>query len=138
MKRFTFGALLVASISLSILYDAANAQKEKDKKAHTIKEIMKIAHSDKMALLKSINTELKGEKWEEVTKHSKELVGLAEEMAEAKPKKGEADSWKKVTAEYKENALKLGEAADKKKGEDAKSSLMALQTSCKGCHSLHK
>jgi cytochrome c556 len=142
MKRFAFVAVLLSVFSLAFLGGSANAQKEKEKeksKAHSIKEIMKLAHTDKAALIKTIAADLKGEvKWDDVGKKTKELVGLSDELAMAKPKKGDEESWKKVTGEYTEGAKKLNEAAEKKDADAAKKSLSTLQGSCKGCHALHK
>jgi hypothetical protein len=142
MKRLAFASALLAVFCTSFLSNSVNAQKEKDKekgKAHTIKEIMKLAHFGETPILKGIATDLKGDvKWDEVTKKTKELVELSGELAMAKPPKGSDESWKKVTADYQEGAKKLNEAAEKKELEPAKKVLTTLQTSCRGCHTQHK
>lgn len=141
MKRLAFAATVLAMFSLAFVGNTANAQKEKEKsKGHTIKEIMKLAHTDKAALIKTIDTDLKGAKvkWEDVHKKTTELVGLSDELAMAKPKKGDEESWKKVTGEYTDGAKKLDMAVEKKELAAAKMALATLRTSCKGCHALHK
>ena len=142
MKRLAFAAALLAVFCTSFLGNSVNAQKEKDKekgKAHTIKEIMKLAHTDKAALIKTIAADLKGDvKWDEVGKKTKELVGLSDELSTSKPPKGSEESWKKVSGDYNDGAKKLNEAAEKKELEAAKTALGTLQTSCRGCHTQHK
>lgn len=142
MKRLAFAAALLAVFCTSFLSNSVNAQKEKDKekaKGHSIKEIMKLAHTDKAALIKTIAADLKGEvKWDEVAKKTKELVGLSDELSTSKPPKGSDESWKKVSGDYNDGAKKLNEAAEKKELEAAKTALGTLQTSCRGCHTQHK
>lgn len=142
MKRLVFAAAILAVFSCSFLGNPANAQKEKEKeksKAHTIKEIMKLAHTDKAALIKTIAADLKDEvKWDDVAKKTKELVGLSDELSTSKPPKGSEESWKKVSGDYNDGAKKLNEAAEKKELEAAKTALGTLQTSCRGCHTQHK
>jgi cytochrome c556 len=142
MKRLAFASALLAVFCTSFLGNSVNAQKEKEKekgKAHTIKEIMKLAHTDKAALIKTIAADLKGDvKWDEVGKKTKELVGLSDELSTSKPPKGSEESWKKVSGDYNDGAKKLNEAAEKKELEAAKTALGTLQTSCRGCHTQHK
>jgi cytochrome c556 len=107
-------------------------------KAPSIEEIMTTAHDEENGLLELIDKGLKGEKWADVTKKTKELVPLAEALGKNKPPKGPAASWKKLSDEYVAQAKSLDAAAAKKDKATATKALETLQKSCLTCHKAHK
>lgn len=109
-----------------------------NKKAPTIKEIMKLGHAGADSFLAKAGTAVKGGKWEDAAKAAKALDDNAALLEKATPGKGDAASWATLTKKYHGNTTALVAAVDKKDAAAAKTSLGALQGSCKECHSVHK
>ena len=76
--------------------------------------------------------------WDAVQSKAKDLVLLAGDLGKNEPKKGDAESWKKLTKSYETNAKKLLDAAEKKDAAPASKALTALSGSCGACHKAHK
>ena len=54
------------------------------------------------------------------------------------PEKGDAASWKKLTASYKTMMLAIAEGVEKKDAKATNDALAKMQKSCKACHDEHK
>jgi hypothetical protein len=122
-------AMLVGFIGASVAEDGPS-----------IKEIMNKAHKGGDSIKGQLDKEMKSDKpdWDHVTKLSKELVSLGEALGKAKPSKGEASSWDKLTKDYNDNAKALLAAAEKKDKGDAAAATKKLGTMCNACHKAHK
>ncbi|MBY0522376.1 MAG: cytochrome c [Gemmataceae bacterium] len=133
-SRFVVGLALLATLAFAL---PSSAEDDKDP---SIKEIMTKAHKGGDAILGKIGKDLAAKEpdWADVTKLSKELVGLGASLAKNKPTKGEQESWDKLTKSYNESAKALLAAAEKKETKDAKEAHKKLSGSCKGCHDAHK
>jgi hypothetical protein len=97
---------------------------EDDKPKHTIKDVMKVAHKEK--LLDKIATG-KGSKEE-----AKQLLELYQALGANKPPKGTAEGWKAKTIAIVEAAQ---EVVDDKAGAGAK---LKKAVNCAQCHKEHK
>jgi cytochrome c556 len=135
LVRVTFAVLFAAGALVVVGGGATTAQ---DKKAPTIKEIMKAGHAGADAFLGKTGAAVKGGKWEDAAKAAKALDDNAALLEKATPKKGEAASWAELTKKYHGNTTALVEAVGKKDADAAKTSIGALQSSCKECHTAHK
>ena len=120
-------AIALASLLIAIQPSGMAQDKkdeEKTKPKHTIKEVMKKAHKDKL-----LNKVLDGSATD---KQKIELMDLYVSMAEGKPPKGDKESWVKlahgsVFAAAKVVAGREGAVAELKKA-----------TNCGACHKAHK
>ena len=111
--------VLVVGFSYSLAEDA-----ETKKPKHTIKNVMKMAHKD--GLLKKVSGG-------DASQDEKiELLDLYISLVDNKPKKGEADSWSKLSG-----AAALAAAKVVTGREDGVAELKKA-TNCKACHSVHK
>ncbi len=135
LARVMFAALFAAAAFVVVGGGASTAQ---DKKAPTIKEIMKAGHAGAASFLGKAGAAVKGGKWKDAVAPAKALDDNAALLEKATPKKGGADSWADLTKKYHSDTTALVEAIAKEDAAGAKSSLGALQSSCKGCHTPHK
>jgi hypothetical protein len=122
MKRLLFGtgALVLAfAVTLSMSRAA-----QEDKPKHTIKEVMKTAHKEKLVNKVADGKASAAEK--------AQLVELYTALAKNKPPKGEAASWKEKT----DALIKAATAA--KEGKDGAGEQLKKASNCKGCHEVHK
>ena len=102
----------------------------------SISDIMKKSFGGKMSLKAKITTGVKGEAWDDVKKAAAEFKAHGDALAACKCPKGDGDSWKKLTAKFKDASAGVAEAAGKK---DAKALTAALgKVNCKECHDAHK
>lgn len=113
---------LVLACYLALPAFAADDEDAKPK--HTIKEVMKKAM--KGPLLKKVVT---GDASEEEVK---ELHAMLVSLSKSKPKKGESDSWKKLT----DVLVKAGKAVVD--GDEKAGVALKKAADCKGCHESHK
>jgi len=115
------------SISLALLVVAAvsiSSTSAEDAKGPSIKKIMKKCM--KGGLCKKVA------KGQASDAEKKELIASFTALGNAKPPKGDADSWKAKTS-----AL-LAAAKDVVAGKDGASAALGKAVNCKGCHSVHK
>jgi hypothetical protein len=105
--------------------------------AMTAKEIMGKINKGPNAPIIALKRELQRDnpQWGEIQGQSKDYAGLVTELNQAKPPKGDAASWAKLTKEYAEAAKSLNDAAQKK---DKRASLAAHGTLTKACTTCHK
>ena len=130
VRLAVFAAAVVAVVGTTV---GLNAQ---DKKTYTIKQIMK-EHGKKGAVA-ALKTEVAEGKWDDAKKDAAKLKEVGEALGTLKAEKGDADSWKKLAAKYKENTAAVAEAVDKKDEKAATAALGKIGGSCKECHSVHK
>src|SRR5262249_7458075 len=109
-RLFVLGALVLA-----VAFSTALAQKKDE--TPDIETIMEQAHG-KRRLRAHVLAAAKGEKWTDAKKASDEWAKLAEALSKNKPPQGEADSWKKETANYSKVLKTLSTAVKDKKAED--------------------
>ena len=131
VRAAVFAAAVAALVGTTV---GANAQ---DKKTYSIKEIMKKGHGAK-GLLKGLGTEVKEGKWDDAKTDAALLKEFGEALGTITPEKGEPESWKKLTAKYKENTAAVADAVDKKDAKAAEGALKKIGGSCKECHTPHK
>jgi len=103
-----------------------------------ISTIMKKGHQGKTSYLNKIKDGVKAEKWDDIAKITKELKQFGEDLGKNKPEKGEADSWKKLSGEYKKNTAAVAAGVEKKDAKAVNEALGAIGKSCAACHNPHK
>ncbi|MFK8114154.1 MAG: hypothetical protein AB8B91_18275 [Rubripirellula sp.] len=118
-------ALMTSTLALACFVAVPTLADEDDAKPkHTIKEVMKKAL--KGPLLKKVAS---GEASDE---EKKELHAMMVSLSKNTPKKGEADSWKKLTSAL----VKASTAAVE--GDAKAGGALKKAANCKACHSGHK
>ena len=113
----------MAAVVLAGAFAASNAD-DKDKPKHSIKDVMKKALKGPLAKKVADGKASADEK--------KQLHEMFVSMSKQKPKKGDADSWKKLTT-----AL-VKAAKDALDGKDGAGAALNKAKNCKACHSKHK
>jgi len=107
-----------------------------DDKVPTISEIMKVGHAGGKSLITKIKTSVKGAKWDDAKAPADALKVFGEALGKSKPEKGDAASWKKLSAKYLESTAAVAAGVEKK---DAKAVTTALgKINCAECHKVHK
>jgi cytochrome c556 len=129
-------ATCVAVGGLALVLTAAAAADDKEKK-YTISQIMKKGHGAK-GLLKGIDAHVKGGMWDEAKTDATLLKAFGEGLGKNSPERGDAESWKKLTGDYKENTKAVYDAAEKKEAKGVTDGLKKIRGSCKTCHDSHK
>ncbi|OYP39119.1 hypothetical protein [Rhodopirellula sp. MGV] len=124
MVRKSISLALMGAFAVITVCSPVLAADEDDKPKYTIKEVMKEAF--KGPLVKKVASGDASE--EEISKLHEMLVALAK----CEPKKGEAESWKKLTGDL----VKAVEAV--KEGKDDATAMLKKASNCKACHSKHK
>ena len=117
---------IALSLGLAALFLTASfaGAEDKEKAKYTTKEVMKLAHKEKL-----LNKVLDGKGSAE---DKAKILELYEAMAKNKPTKGEADNWKKL------NDAIIAAAKDVVDGKDGASDALKKATKCGDCHSAHK
>lgn len=136
LVRVTFAVLFAAAAF--VVVGTGGVSTAQDKKAPTIKEIMKAGHAGADAFLGQVVAGVKGGKWEDAAKAAKALDDNAALLEKATPRKGDAASWATLGKKYHGNTSALLAAVAKKDAAAAKETVGTLQSSCKECHSVHK
>jgi cytochrome c556 len=129
---------LAGALALAIVAAGTTAGADDKDKPPSIKEIMTKAHKGGDAILSRAKAAAKKSDFDELSKHAATLVKLGSDLSRAKPKKGEAESWKELTADYVKKAKALQKAAKDKDETAATESLQELGSSCSKCHKAHK
>jgi cytochrome c556 len=135
MNRF-LGLAVALGLVLSVAVVAAE-DKGKEDDVPTIKAVMKAAHGKK-GLLSKTQADVKKKDFDALATDSKDLVKLADALTKNMPKKGEKESWEKLSGDYLKAAKELSTAAEKKDLDVAVASLTTLSKSCGVCHKAHK
>jgi flagellin-like hook-associated protein FlgL len=87
-----------------------------------------------------IEPAVKAEKWDEVQKHTGDILKYANDLGKNKPPKGSPESWKKLSEQYATQAKAVDDAAKKKDAAALKTALDAFtdKKTCGDCHSAHQ
>ena len=117
-------ALMASSLVLAAFVCAPSFAADDDKPKYTIKDAMKKAFKGPLVKKVAGGNASDDEK--------KELLAIVESMAMQKPKKGDEESWKKLTS-----ALIKGAKAAVDGDADAPK-MLKTAANCKACHSKHK
>jgi hypothetical protein len=121
---------LLAALSVSLIGVSVAEEKKEDKKPLEIKAIMKKAHTPAAKGEDPLCKKFATGKTSEA--ETKDILSMYEDLAKAKPPKGDEDSWKKKTTALltaaKDVAAKKDGAAD-----DFKKAL-----NCMACHEAHR
>lgn len=110
-----------------------------DKFANT-DTIMTKTFNKKKGNLPKLADALKAEKWDDAQKAADTIAKLAADLGKNAPPKGSPESWKKLSAEFAEQAKAIATAAAAK---DAKATKQAIEKftakeNCNNCHSAHQ
>jgi hypothetical protein len=138
MSRITLRFSAAAVLAFVVLAGKSSGDPEK---TPTVKEIMGKAHKGPNSILPNVAKDLRddnGPDWDEIKKSAKELVSLGKNLSRNDPPKGEKASWEKLTKAYTEHAQALLSAAEKKNKSAAETAQKKLQSSCTGCHKMHR
>lgn len=133
--------LLTSALALAIIVSSnVIGADDKDDKTPSIEKIMETAHGEdgKGGIKAKVMMAFKDKAWDDVQSGAKDWVKEAEALSKAKPTKGAAGSWKKLTAAYEKNVKAIAEGAGKKDEKTVKAALGKINISCGGCHSVHK
>ena len=130
--------LLFAVGAFALSLAPAVAEDKKEEKVPTVSEIMKKGHAGTMSFKAKIETSVKAEKWDDAKTPSDLLKAFGDDLGKNKVKKGDEDSWKKLTAGYAKITADISAGVEKKDAKATTAALGALGKSCKECHSVHK
>ena len=129
-------AAMIAAFGVVVSVGAIVAQDKKE--TPTIKEIMAEAHKGKKSLIAKLKAGVKEEKWDDIAKDSEKFKEFGVALGKNKPEKGEAESWKDLTTEYKKSTSAVAKSVAKKDQKAANEALDKIGKSCKTCHDSHK
>ena len=111
---------LLSGVTTSVLVNA----EESDGKKYSTKEVMKVAF--KGGLLKKVSS------GNASAEEAKNLHAMLVSLSKNQPKKGDADSWKKLTSAL----VKASTAV--KEGTEGAGVMLQKASNCKACHNIHK
>lgn len=117
-------AVLTCSLVMTAFVCTPTFADDDDKPKHTTKEVMKKAFKGPLVKKVAGGNASDAEK--------KELVAMLDSLSKNKPKKGDADSWKKLTSAL----TKAGKAV--MDGEKDGTTMLRKAANCKACHSKHR
>lgn len=109
-----------------------------DTKTPTVKEIMSAGHKGDKALMAKVAAAVKGGKWDDAQKAAAKMAENGAALGKNTVKKGDAKSWETLAQKYADSTKALADATDKKDAAAVKSSMQAIGTSCKECHTAHR
>jgi hypothetical protein len=123
----------------ALVVGVASASADPDKPP-SIKEVMGKLNKGPDCVKSVLTKELKADppNWQAIQKQSKEYVQGTEALEKATPKKGDKESWTKLTKAYHESAVALETAAQSKDKNAAVAANTKLGTSCMSCHREHR
>ncbi|MCD0460997.1 hypothetical protein [Roseiconus lacunae] len=124
MVQKSFSLALVAAFASLTVYMPVLAAEESDEPKYTIKQVMKEAF--KGPLVKKV---VAGDASDEEVKKLHEMMVA---MTKNTPKKGDEESWKKLTTAL----VKAAEAVKEDKEDGV--AMLKKASNCKACHSEHK
>jgi hypothetical protein len=137
MARCGYPAGLLTLAVLIGLMASASADPEK---TPSIKEVMGKLNKGPDCIKSTLTKELKAERpnWDQVQKQTREYVAGTETLEKAMPKKGDKESWTKLTKSYHDSAVALDTAAQSKDKGAAVAANNKLGTTCMSCHQAHR
>ena len=125
----------VGLLAISLGVGALNAEDKKD--VPSIEDIMSKSYSGKdKSLQKKIVAAAKAEKWDDAQKFAAEYKTLGAALGSNTVDKGDAASWKKLSAKYAKSTADVAAAAEKKDTAAVTKAIGAVN--CKECHHAHK
>lgn len=127
--------VLTGILALAVIV-AANTTNAADDKAPDVKAVMKKSFGGKENLKTKIQAAIKEKKWEDAEPLAKEWSECVAGLPKATPKKGEKESWEKLSATFVKNVTTLGEAVKEKDAKKANGAINGIQ--CKSCHDAHR
>jgi cytochrome c556 len=136
MVRTTWLAALLALTALPALRPAGAGTAD----APTVKEIMKKANSP-TGVYANLGQDLKDDSptWADIQQEAKDLAGLASQLRQATPPRGDKDSWSRLTKAYADSAKSLQEATAKMDQDAARTAWSKMGgDTCKSCHKVHR
>jgi cytochrome c556 len=131
---FTLGAF---AAGFAVADDKREGERREGERGADAEEIMKKNHGKKGGLIPKIGDLVKNDKIGDALPMAKQAATLAANLAKYRPKKGDKKSWDELAKEYADNTKDLAAAVAKKDVDAAKSSLSAINGSCKACHEAH-
>jgi hypothetical protein len=134
LRKLVRAAVLAAGLFAGL--GAVSAANRAD--APTIDEIMTEAHNKKKGLEPKLKAALKDSKWDDAKKAADRMKELGEALAKTKADKGSADSWKKLSGEYKTMTADIAEQVKKKDAKATEAALAKLNKACDVCHEVHR
>jgi hypothetical protein len=124
--KLFLGAALIMGVAIGAGSRAADKDDKKDDKKPTVKEIMKLAHEEKVGLLfKAKDGTIKDDE-------KKKLVAAYVALADTKPSKGDEEMWKKITSAIAKAAKDYGD------GKDEKAEALTKTLQCRSCHQTYR
>ena len=103
-----------------------------------VDDIMSEAHNKKKGVEPKIKVAVSDGKWDDAAKPAERLKELGEALGKNKNEKGSAESWKKLTEQYKKTTADIADAVKKKDKKAAEAALGKLGRSCDSCHEVHR
>lgn len=134
-RKLSRAAVLAAGLFASLGVVAA-ADRAAD--AMSIDEIMTEAHNKKKGLEPKLKAAVKDGKWDDAKKSADRMKELGEALTKTKADKGSAESWKKLSGEYKTMTADIAEQVKKKDPKAAEAGLAKLAKACDVCHEVHR
>jgi cytochrome c556 len=131
----TLALLLAALLGLSTL-PVSSARDDKPLDAHAIMEKANKPGGPYFHVVSELKA--KDPDWEDVQDDSAELTRLAKALVKTTPPKGDAASWKTLTAAYVDTTTALEKAALAKNLGTARAAIARMGESCTACHKVHR
>ena len=135
LRKLGRAAVLAAGLFASLGVVAA-ANRAAD--TPSIDDIMTEAHNKKKGLEPKVKAAVKDGKWADAQKAADRMKELGELLVKNKPEKGPAESWKKLSGEYKTMTADLSEQVKKKDQKASEAALAKLAKACDVCHEVHR
>ncbi len=139
MRKFGVRCAVLAALGVAmVVFSNSGSITAANNAEPTIKEIMQKVNGGKPSLCAQLGAVKKEDpKWDELAAKAKELVPLAKAMGANTPPKGDAESWKKLTANYAKAAEDLDKAIAAKDVKAA-TEAHAVIANCGVCHTPHR
>lgn len=137
MKVQRIGLILGSAAVVALLASLASVQAGEEK-TPTTKEIMKKLADKEAGIVAKAAKLGKDEKWDDAAKLSKDIKEYGAALGKNKPKKGDTDSWEKLTKKYADTTAEIATAVGKKDAKALETSVKAFSGMCKSCHEVHK
>lgn len=125
------GAIVLAAVA------GTSVRAEDEGKGTPTKAIMKKVHG-KGGLQSKVSAALKEKKSDEAAEAAKEWFELAKALTKNPCKKGDGESWKKLTGTYCVCVKTLNEAIEAKDAKRAQGAMGKIGSMCKTCHTAHR
>jgi cytochrome c556 len=135
MIRQTLGLLFAAVLVLSTL-PVSPAREDKPLDAHAIMEKANKPGGPYFRVVRELKE--KNPDWEDVHDDALDIAQLAKELGKTTPPKGDAASWKALTAAYADTATMLEKATLAKNLATSRAAIARMTDNCTACHKVHR